>query len=341
MIAPFTPDLLTRDFLTALLQQQAHQAQRWAGHGGHWQWLGEGALQWEPADLAHRHADLVLSCGIHGDETAPVEVCNHLIRDLAAGHLSCRARVLFLFGNPEALRQHRRYLDDDLNRMFDGRHQQHPGSREATRAAQLERWLSAFFMAAPAAAHAVPRLHYDLHTAIRGSRFGRFALYPYRADLQWNEQQMAWLQRCGVDAVLLNEKPAGTFSYFSSSRFGADAFTLELGKVRRFGENDLSRFSGMDQGLRTLLAAPADSTTTPLPRRFRVAGEIVRQSEAGFQLHIPDDVENFTAFPRGTVLATDGDYRYVVGHDEECIVFPNPKVKPGLRAGLLVVEIKP
>lgn len=340
MTTIFAPDLLTRDFLSALLQRQAHVPQRWPAQGGNWLWLGEGALQWEPGDLALRHADLVISCGIHGDETAPVEVCNQLIHDLAAGTLPCRARVLFLFGNPEALRQHRRYLDDDLNRMFDGRHQQHPGSREADRAAQLEQWLTTFFTAAPATARAIPRLHYDLHTAIRGSRFERFALYPYRADQQWNAQQMAWLQRCGVDAVLLNEKPAGTFSYFSSSRFGADAFTLELGKVRRFGENDLSRFSGIDQGLRDVMSSPMDSSVAPLPRRFRVAGEIVRQSEADFQLHIPDDVENFTAFPRGTVLATDGGYRYVVTHDEECIVFPNPKVKAGLRAGLLVVEIK-
>ncbi|HEX3639549.1 MAG TPA: succinylglutamate desuccinylase, partial [Paraburkholderia sp.] len=33
-----------------------------------------------------------------------------------------------------------------------------------------------------------------------------------------------------------------------------------------------------------------------------------------------------------------GDYRYTVRHDEERIVFPNATVKPGLRAGLLVVE---
>ena len=50
------------------------------------------------------------------------------------------------------------------------------------------------------------------------------------------------------------------------------------------------------------------------------------------------DVPNFTPFVKDTVLARDGDYRYTVGHDEERLVFPNATVKPGLRAGLLVVE---
>jgi succinylglutamate desuccinylase len=38
------------------------------------------------------------------------------------------------------------------------------------------------------------------------------------------------------------------------------------------------------------------------------------------------------------VLAEDGDYRYEVMRDEERIVFPNPTVKPGLRAGLMVID---
>jgi succinylglutamate desuccinylase len=68
-----------------------------------------------------------------------------------------------------------------------------------------------------------------------------------------------------------------------------------------------------------------------------VIGQITKQSDA-FELHVAADVPNFTPFARGTVLANDAGYRYVVAHDEERIVFPNPTVKPGLRAGLLVVE---
>jgi len=53
---------------------------------------------------------------------------------------------------------------------------------------------------------------------------------------------------------------------------------------------------------------------------------------------VAGDVANFTPFARGTVLAEDDGYTYEVLRDEERIVFPNPTVKPGLRAGLMVID---
>jgi succinylglutamate desuccinylase len=51
------------------------------------------------------------------------------------------------------------------------------------------------------------------------------------------------------------------------------------------------------------------------------------------------DTQNFSALKRGEVIATDGDTVYTVSHDEELVVFPNPDVRVGLRAGLMVVRI--
>jgi succinylglutamate desuccinylase len=45
-------------------------------------------------------------------------------------------------------------------------------------------------------------------------------------------------------------------------------------------------------------------------------------------------VENFTALPDGFVIAEDGAQRYVPAGER--ILFPNPGVKPGLRAGIVV-----
>ncbi|MGF6899852.1 succinylglutamate desuccinylase [Paraburkholderia sp. GAS348] len=74
-----------------------------------------------------------------------------------------------------------------------------------------------------------------------------------------------------------------------------------------------------------------------LPRVFTVIDQITKLSDA-FELLVAEDVPNFIPFGKNTLLVRDGDYRYAVRHVEERIVFPNPAVKPGLCAGMLVVE---
>lgn len=51
-----------------------------------------------------------------------------------------------------------------------------------------------------------------------------------------------FLAASGVDTVLFHHEPTTTFSYFSSEQYGADAFTIELGKVYPMGQNDMTRF---------------------------------------------------------------------------------------------------
>ena len=293
-------------------------------------WLDYGIVELTPATAA---ADaLLLSCGVHGNETAPVEVLNAILADIAAGKRALRCRLLVVFGNLDAMRLGKRYLDYDMNRLFNGAHARQPEAREAARAARLEQAAADFFATARGR-----RWHYDLHTAIRGSVFEKFAIYPYLHERPHSRAQLAWLKSCQVETVLLHSQPANTYSYFSSRHCQADAFTLELGKARPFGQNDLSRFSGIEQALRRLLAEPEqqlpDYRDGDLPL-FRAKYDIVKHSEA-FRLHLADEVENFTALPDGYLIAEDGDQRYAAG-GEERILFPNPTVKPGLRAGIVV-----
>ncbi|MFP3607785.1 succinylglutamate desuccinylase/aspartoacylase family protein, partial [Paraburkholderia sp. SIMBA_053] len=81
----------------------------------------------------------------HGDETAPIELLSFVVRDIAQGRAALACRVLVILGNVQAMRESCRYIDDDLNRLFSGRHAQLPTSHEAPRAVALERIAQQFF----------------------------------------------------------------------------------------------------------------------------------------------------------------------------------------------------
>jgi succinylglutamate desuccinylase len=307
--------------------------------GVRWAWLGDGIVRFDPVHSTGplRHS-VVVSAGIHGDETAPIEMLALLVADIAAGRTALNCRLLVIFGNIEAMRAACRYRDDDLNRIFNRRHLALPASREAPRAAELEDVTRAFFEGVePSAAQAVhTRWHIDMHTAIRASVFEQFALLPYTGASP-SRAMFDWLQDAQLSAVLLHREKSNTFTHFTAEQSGALSCTLELGKVRPFGCNDLSRFAASDAALRRLIAGVEPRMESDNLKVFTVVGQIDKHSDR-FVLHVAADVANFTPFARGTVMANDGDYRYEVTHDEERILFPNATVKPGLRAGLMVVE---
>jgi succinylglutamate desuccinylase len=324
------------DFLAYTLagsRPEMGDAQGVCANGVRWTWLDVGILQFEPAAAAGLRSVLA-SAGVHGDETAPIELLSLLVRDIAEGRAALACRLLVILGNVDAMREGCRYLDDDLNRLFSGRHEQLPHSHEAPRAAVLERVATQFFAGTSYAPGA--RWHIDMHTAIRASVFEQFALLPH-TGAPLSRAMFEWLRDASIDAVLLHTTKGNTYSHFTAQVCGAEACTLELGKVRPFGQNDLERFAGADGALRHLVAGVEGDAGAAMPRVFTVIDQITKRSDA-FELLVAADVANFTAFEQGTLLARDGEYRYVVRHAEERIVFPNPTVKPGLRAGLLVVE---
>jgi succinylglutamate desuccinylase len=297
-------------------------------------WLSEGALEVRPAQDRDNGMDLLLSAGIHGNETAPIELLDQLLHRIAGGDLKPRARILFLFGNPEAMRRGERYIEQDVNRLFNGRHEQSSGF-EALRACELERLAHSFF--------SLPdryRVHYDLHTAIRGSKIEQFALYPWKEGRQHSRRELARLRAAGMQAVLLQNKSSIVFSSYTYDKLGAESFTLELGKARPFGQNQQVNLTLLEQRLTQMIEGtepPLDDLPLNGLQLFSVAREIIKHSDA-FRLNLPADVENFSELDQGFVLASDlADTRWVVEEQGARIIFPNPKVKNGLRAGILIV----
>lgn len=278
---------------------------------------------------------IILSCGVHGNETAPIEICDDLVKGILTGALTLAHDVLFLFGNLPAMDIAERFVEENMNRLFSGAHSKGEGlvNAERVRAKQLEEAVASFFEAGEGT-----RYHYDLHTAIRASKNEKFAVYPYLHERVHSKGQLAFLAACGVKTILLSESSTTTFSYFSSYQFNAHAFTVELGKVRPFGQNDMSRFEDARQAITQLITQAEYAPTVDMDELdiYRV-NQVINRNEEQFTLHFDEDTPNFTDYPKGTVLASEPGKEYVAEQDGEAIVFPNAKVAIGQRALLTVV----
>ncbi len=121
-----------------------------------------GVLEVIPASYTASSKNMIISTGIHGDETAPMELVDKIVRDIETGFQAVKARCLFIIAHPEATNAHTRFLEENLNRLFDDK--DHPMSKELVIADTLKILVKDFF----ADTDEETRWHLDLHCAIRG-----------------------------------------------------------------------------------------------------------------------------------------------------------------------------
>lgn len=303
--------------------------------GGSYALHGPGILELIPSARRLGAQACVFSAGIHGNETAPIELLGHCLARLEAGLSVLGAPVLMILGNLEAIRCAKRYVNTNLNRLF------HPEldecGMEPERARQLMHAVDDFFTRHPQR----ERLHYDLHTAIRESRFPRFVVEPYAATTT-HPEQWRWLAAADIQAVLHQHQHSWTFSHYSRHYHQAQAFTVELGHALPFGHNDLAPLAPMARLLETLCAGREPPGVDPSGMAFfRVAHELKRHSH-DFRLCFPDDTPNFTEFAPGTRLAEDAKAGpFIVQGEPLSVVFPNAGVELGARAALLARPAAP
>jgi len=305
-----------------------------------------GILQIRPNNPSSTY--LLISSGIHGNETAPIEIVDQMVKDIWAKKLAVNVNLMLIIGNPPSMNIGKRFATQNLNRLFSGRWKSDKTNSdeldyECQRAEVIEKAVTEFYTDNNTDETLVNRYHYDLHTAIRPSKYEKFVLYPYLDDRPWDKTHISFFGGAGITTVLLGNQPAGTFSYYSSNRFNAMAATVELGKVKPFGKNDMKKFTGIDDNLRRLICAEPpliEEFDNDIYKVFQVKQEIIKSND-DFQLLLDDDIKNFTSFTKGTLLASDGKGEsYTVENDGEAIVFPNNNVPIGQRVGVLLQEVK-
>lgn len=301
--------------------------------------LAPGIIKCTPKQISGSLASsLILSCGVHGNETAPIEIMNDILRDLAEDNFSLKRPCLIIFGHLAAMRVQKRFIDFNMNRLFCGLHEKYPDAQESARAKLLEEHVS-LFCEEFAAGH-----HYDLHTAIRPSHLKRFAVFPTEQEQEQTQvsaldpNEVDDLKNMGIEGILVSGGKASTFSAYTYSVHKAKGYTVELGKVEPFGKNDRSHFQKVEKFLRASL----EGKTMPKPhgtlKIYTVDHEMIRDSE-DYILHIAEDYANFAPLKEGqkvetTLLGT------LVAKEAQAVVFPNSQVVIGQRTGLLVNLVK-
>ncbi len=277
-------------------------------------------------------ASVLVSVGVHGDETGPIEVLAQVLDALSQQPSALAVDLMVCVGNIDAIAAGKRFIDADLNRMFRVQRGSLASAAEAARADAMIAATTDFFAGAGPV-----RWHLDLHTAIRPSVYPTFAVVPDLVAEQPKAALVGWLGQAAIGAIIMNPQSAGTYSYYSAEHHGAAASTVELGRIGTLGQNDLTLFAEVETALDDLLRGAAPAQAKVAPHVFKVAQEIIKLSDA-FSMAFGKETHNFTALMAGEIIATDGATVYRVGAQEELVVFPNPDVRVGLRAGLMVVR---
>jgi len=301
--------------------------------------IDTGILQIEPTNSSS--ISLLISSGIHGNETAPIEIVQQMVKDIWSGWLEVKVRLMLIIGNPPSIKIGERFLSQNLNRLFSGYYKNSESSDYETERAQIiEQAVSEFYNESE---NSNPiRYHFDLHTAIRPSKYKKFVVYPFLDERPWDKNHIAFFGGADITTVLLGHQPSGTFSYYTSNQFRALSATVELGKVKPFGENDMQDFSGIVNNMQCLIEDKPPKNLTfnnHSYKVFHVKNEIIKVNE-DYRLLLDDEVQNFTSLKKGTVLASDGYQTHSLVEDEGySIVFPNNNVPIGQRLGVLLEEI--
>ncbi len=307
--------------------------------------LGRGIVEIKPQQPSNQY--LVLSCGVHGNETAPIEIVSRLLSNICLGNIEPKVNLLLILGNPESMLIAERFVEINMNRLFNQAYKNYERTEssayEIDRAKELETYVTDFFKGSSPNSQSEPnnRIHFDLHTAIKPSYHKTFAIRPF------NEKPISKRSKCllndlGIEAILQHNKPSTTFSAFSVETFNAEAYTLELGKVKPFGENKTEDFQKAIDTINQLVtgAYSQDNSADRLNSiiEYSVVAEIIKQSN-DFKFYVDNSIENFTPFNQGELIADDIDYQYRVGCKQESVVFPNANVPVGQRVAVMVTAV--
>ncbi|WP_419173049.1 succinylglutamate desuccinylase [Halobacteriovorax sp.] len=296
--------------------------------------LDTGIIKATPK-LSSRKDAFIISCGIHGNETAPIEFTNEILNKLVAGSLNLVAPTLFIFGNPKAMNIGKRFSEYNLNRCFNGAYKDLDEYYEKSRAEVIEKVCFDFYKEVKEK----DLFHFDLHCALKKSMIERFALVPKNEERRRDDEFNLILANMGIEASLFSHKESTVFSSFSFTNFNAFSATVELGKVYPFGQNPPGKFQAAQETIEKLLSGH-ELEKKKAPKAFTIFESINKEFEDFKFTFEEEESANFTPFKKGEHIFTQNAQPYLCPEENLRMIFPNSKVILGQRALLLIKELE-
>ena len=141
-----------------------------------------------------------------------------------------------------------------------------------------------------------------------------------------------------LDANIKKTTSSNTFSDFTSNMKNSHSYTLELGKVMPFGENNHEDFFDSRKTLEDLLSGNECKSKEKELFNYITSKKIVKENDT-FKYLVDENDDNFFLIPKNTdIYEQDGQK---VRYDKDTyMLFANSSVKRGQWAGILLERLE-
>lgn len=305
-------------------------------------YYNDGCIAIFPNSPTSRDA-LIISVGIHGDETAPVEMAYKLMSEIYDG-LKISIPIMISVGNLEALKFGTRAVDVDLNRCFEGN-----GSEdllEHKRASLIIDSINSFTKDLENIGARLTSV-LDLHSYVYPNCFKQYQ--DEKTQFAICVKQQAYSQKhemiikdCRINKVITDVSLKGTLvSYIATTFPDALAMVFELGHAKKFGENNPLDLKNIYDYLKALICNESIVKSSLLKQQeieiYKFCDPLIKTCDS-FRFNENICLRNFTKYAEGTIIAYENDeIVYKIPSDNYTVLFPWPS-RPVGTAGTYLLQ---
>ncbi|WP_432773736.1 succinylglutamate desuccinylase [Francisella salimarina] len=288
---------------------------------------------------------MIVSVGIHGDETEPVELVYKLFNDLINGNITINRPLMIIVGNLEAIRQGKRQIEVNLNRCFDIDELSLNNSLEHKRALDIITVIDHFKKELDAENTSIELL-LDLHSYVYPDYFceyqddkTQFAICVKEQPYNLSHEKI--LFACNLGKVITDINMKGTLVSFIVKKYPyITSMVFELGHAHKLGDNNPLDLENISNYLYTQVSEKYNQKiqrNSQQIEKYKFCPSVIKNNET-FELNNNICLKNFTKYKKGTVLAYEnGEVIYKAPSDNHTVLFPWP-TRPIGAAGTYILE---